>query len=548
MCARILEINLFGSCFVRSAEPGAFEITGKKHRAIFALLATAPHGCRSRTFLQETLWGVACYDTGRQSLRRALSDIKSAMGPYYGQLITTNNSEVTLDLGKVNFAGKPGHGTFLEGLDVQSPDFIDWCNGIRAQPDQIYSLFRRSSSSSMSRPPVPTVTVLPLLSIENNPELSVLGDWFAEEICRSLSRTNLLSVISHLSSRALSGRRIEIDVIRDKLGVDYCVSGSIRKDGDQVITDVDFLDATTGRILWTRHFSGHLNDFISDAGQGLTSIVEAVGGAIASDTLSYIRGRPICEIADHRLLMAGVSLMHRPTLRDFAKSRELLDEAIDRSPRSAEVHAWRGKWHVLSVFNGWSSDPAQDTKSAVNCTAKALDIDPENAFCLTVDGFAHNNLLRRLDVASSRYEKALELNPNEALSWLLRGALFAFQDAGKQAVHAAEKARQLSPIDPFKYYFDSLSATAYLAAEDYETALKFADSSLNRNQRHLSTMRAKITALHFLGMEQQAQEVALELKGRQPTFTIEGYMRAHPAADYRLGQNVARALRASGFQ
>ncbi|MDN3722194.1 hypothetical protein QW131_30810 [Roseibium salinum] len=173
--------------------------------------------------------------------------------------------------------------------------------------------------------------------------------------------------------------------------------------------------------------------------------MESVGSAIASDTLSYVRGRPISEIADHRLLMAGVSLMHRTTLRDFAKSRELLDEAIDRSPRSAEVLAWRGKWHVLSVFNGWSTDAAKDTKSAVNCTAKALDIEPENAFCLTIDGFAHNNLLRRLDVASQRYESALDHNPNEALSWLLRGTLFAFQDAGAQAVHAAEKGASAVP-------------------------------------------------------------------------------------------------------
>jgi len=36
----------------------------------------SPFGRRTRSFLQDTLWGTACYDTGRQSLRRALSDIK----------------------------------------------------------------------------------------------------------------------------------------------------------------------------------------------------------------------------------------------------------------------------------------------------------------------------------------------------------------------------------------------------------------------------------------------------------------------------------------
>ncbi|MES0809401.1 hypothetical protein ABLO27_07975 [Roseibium sp. SCPC15] len=469
------------------------------------------------------------------------------MGPYFAELITTNNSEVTLNLSNVTFSGQPGQGTFLEGLDILEPRFLDWVDSIRNSPEQIYALFR-APSASLPRPPVPTVTVMPLLSIENNPELSVLGDWFAEEICRSLSRTNLLSVISHLSSRALAGRRVDIEVVRTKLGVDYCVCGSIRQLGDQVVTDVDFLDAETGRILWTRQFSGTLQEFVSDPEFSLDNIVKSIGSAIASDTLSYIRGRPINEIADHRLLMASVSLMHRPTLREFAKSREMLEEVVKRAPHSAEVYAWRGKWHVLSVFNGWSSNPAKDTKGAISNTSKALDIDPENAFCLTIDGFAHNNLLRRLDVASDRYEKAIGHNPNESLSWLLHGALFAFQDAGSQAVHASRKARLLSPIDPFKYLYDCISATAHLSAEDFEEALKFSESSLALNSRHLSTMRAKITALHFLDRTDEAMVVAEELRRRQPNFSVEEYLRAHPASAYKGGQNVARALRAVGFK
>ena len=55
-----IEVSLFGACVVRSAEPGGFEITGAKHKALFALLATAPFGRRTGPFLQDTLWGTAC--------------------------------------------------------------------------------------------------------------------------------------------------------------------------------------------------------------------------------------------------------------------------------------------------------------------------------------------------------------------------------------------------------------------------------------------------------------------------------------------------------
>lgn len=546
MRSKWLEMSLFGACIVRSTSPGGFEITGGKQKAVLVLLATAPFGRRTRAFLQDILWGAACYDTGRQSLRRALSDIKAVMGSQFSDLIVTNNTDVTLDLSKVSFIGRPGHGEFLEGLDIPSDSFNTWLNGVRDKPDQLYSLYSPANQLPAA-PMVPTITILPFKVIFGDDQHRVLGDWLAEEVCRSLSRSNLLAVISHLSSRALAAKTIEIKSVRDTLKADYCVTGSLRVSGNVILIDADFIDTCSGRILWTRQFSGSLADFLSQAADGIATIVQSIGQSVADEALAYVRDRELVDIEDHRLLIAGVRLMHRPTLREFARSRELIDEALRRSPASAEIHAWLGKWHVLSVFNGWSTDPQRDTKNAVGCTARALDLDPENAFCLTIDGFAHNNLLRRLDIAETRYEKALSRNPNEALSWLLKGALHAFKDEGQSAVSAADTARRLSPIDPFQYYFESLSATAYLSTGNYGKALDLADRSLSRNNRHLSTLRAKITALHFLGRDTEAKTVGAELIRRQPDFTVAGYLRTHPAADHVLGRDVAQALNAAGI-
>ena len=74
---KLLQINLFGACVARSAQPQGYEIKGAKHRAMLALLATAPSGRRTRSYLQNLLWGTSCHDGGRQSLRTALSSIKA---------------------------------------------------------------------------------------------------------------------------------------------------------------------------------------------------------------------------------------------------------------------------------------------------------------------------------------------------------------------------------------------------------------------------------------------------------------------------------------
>ncbi|MBV8837258.1 MAG: hypothetical protein JO000_12020, partial [Alphaproteobacteria bacterium] len=362
--AKRIEINLFGACVVRSASPGGFEITGAKHKALFALLATAPFGRRTRPFLQDTLWGTACYDTGRQSLRRALSDIKQIMGESFAQVLTSTNTDITLDLAGVSFIGRPGAGELLEGINIREDGFNRWLGAMRQNPEQIFSLY-----SLASQPPpramLPAIAVLPFRTIAGSTEHAVLGDWLAEEACRSLSRSNLISVISHLSSRALDHHAVDVATIRERLAVDYCVAGTLRVGTNEIVLDADFLDAMSGRILWTRQFAGPLAYFLERSAEGVAEIVRAVGRTIADDAIKHVSERNLVEIEDHRLLLAGVNLMHRPSLRAFAKSRDLIEEALRRAPHAAEAHAWHGKWHVLSVFNGWSSDPARDTQKAV---------------------------------------------------------------------------------------------------------------------------------------------------------------------------------------
>ena len=546
LSGKLLQINLFGACIVRSSRGGAFELQGAKHKALIALLATAPFGRRTRAFLQDTLWGTACYDSGRQSLRRALADIKQIMGDVFGVVLSATNSEITLDLTRVEFVGRPGRGEFLEGLDLKEDGFNRWLVSMRLDSAQLHSLFSLSSQAP-GRPVLPVIAVVPFRTLAGGSDQVVLGDWLAEEICRSLSRTNLLSVISHLSSRKIISSLVDVAEIQARLGADFCVTGSLRADGDNVTLDADFVDIRTGRILWTRRFNGKINEFLSSDAPGVAHIVRAVGSSIADEAVRHTTGRNLRAIEDHRLLVASVGLMHRPTLKSFARSRELLQEALSRAPRSADTHAWLGRWYVLSVFNGWTTDAQRDTSLAIDSTARALDIDPNCAFALTIDGFAHNNLLKRMDIASSRYSEALRNNPNESLSWLLKGMLHAFTDAADEAIAHVERARALSPMDPFGYYYDSLSASAYLAAEDYDKALDFADRSIAANNRHLSTLRARIAALHNLGRGEEALSVGGELLRRQPGYTVDRYLRDHPAAHSNLGRNVAKALSAAGI-
>lgn len=543
-----LQITLFGACDVRGQNSaGTFEVRAAKHRAMFALLATAQGGRRTRAWLLNMLWGGTSGDGGRQSLRTALSKLRTEMGSAFDEVLRVDNSEITLDLSKVEIIGSPAAGDFLEGIDIRDDDFNHWLQGMRQAPEAQFGLQRAPSQAAAPRSILPTIAILPFRLVAGEAIHTVLADWLAEEICRSLSRSPLLSVISHLSAREIATERPGMARLRAALSVDYCVTGSLRVLGGRVVLDADCIEAATGRILWTRQAQGSMADFLTPEGEAVAEIVRAIGRSVVSEALTHARGRSLKALADHHPLLAGVGMMHELRLSSFSRSRELIEEAIRRSSAVPEAHAWLGEWYVMSIFNGWSDDPLRDAGRAMAATEAALEIEPDNAFALTIDGVVMNNLFQRLDTAGHRFDRALEVNPNESMAWLLSSVLAAFRDDGAEAVMRAERAMRLSPVDPFGYFYDAMASTAYAAAGDWTRTLEAADRSFQRNDRHISTLRAKICALHHLGRGEEARQVAAELKRRQPGFSVAQYRRTHPAAEARIGQRVIEALLEAGL-
>src|SRR3546814_4560800 len=88
--------------------------------------------------------------------------------------------------------------------------------------------------------------------------------------------------------------------------------------------------------------------------------------------------------------------------------------------------------------------------------------------------------LKDLDVAEQRYDSALEHLPNDPLGRLLRGTLYAFRGQGAAAVRDTEHARLLTPLDPHRFFFDSLAASACIAAEEDRKSTRLNLQSLMR--------------------------------------------------------------------
>jgi adenylate cyclase len=106
-----------------------------------------------------------------------------------------------------------------------------------------------------------------------------------------------------------------------------------------------------------------------------------------------------------------------------------------------------------------------------------------------------------------------------------------------------QRAAALSPLDPWRYYYDSLCATAALSARDYGRALELARRSLLANRTHVSTLRVIAIAASELGRMEEARAAVIELLKLDPTLTVSGYLARSPGRNFETGTIWAEALR-----
>jgi class 3 adenylate cyclase/tetratricopeptide (TPR) repeat protein len=393
----------------------------------------------------------------------------------------------------------------------------------------------------------PTIAVIPFAARSAElPEHEVFGEVLADEIIAALSRTASLRVISRLSTTAFRGRDSNIGQVSEHLRANYVLSGSYRCSGDRVSVNVQLADVTSGEIAWTQVLEGGIVAILNNEDEMIHRIMVDIAGAILKQELARARTLALPTLASYTLLMGAIMLMHRGAATDFDRAGAMLEALTERAPRQAVPHAWLAKWHVLRYNRGRTDDKAVEAKIALDSTKRALDNEPDCALALTIDGFVHTNLLKRLDIGQERYEQALEANPNESLAWLLKGTLHAFRGEGEEAMEGTERALELSPLDPLRYFYESLAATAAHSAGHYDRAIELAKRALRANRVHPSTYRALAISQVLSGRLVEARRTVEQLLKIQPDLSVSGYLESNPSGQFETGRVWADALRRAG--
>jgi len=309
----------------------------------------------------------------------------------------------------------------------------------------------------------------------------------------------------------------------------------------------ELCDAVTGHVVTARSLRAALADLTAPGAAAVAELAAQLCDAVVQHQLARVRHLPLPSLEAYALALAGVTLMHRFSVDDFARAEGCLDALAERVPRHAMPYAWLARWHVFRVVQGWSPDPDRDRARARDLSQRALDIDPDSSLALTVAGSVKVSLFRDLDGAARLYDDALRRNPSEALAWLLLGTVHTFKGDGEAAMRHADEASRLSPLDPMRFYFDSHAAAAAVTAQQYDKAVALAERSIKANRMYQTTWRSLAIAQAMAGRVGEARTTVQHLLALEPGLTADKFLAQSPAGRFAHAQRFAEALREAGL-
>ena len=366
-------------------------------------------------------------------------------------------------------------------------------------------------------PDKPSIAVLPFTNLSGDAEQEYLSDGIGENIITELSRFRELFVIARQSSFSYRDAPVKVQRVGKELGVRYVLEGSVQTSGEKLRVNAQLIDATTGEHLWAERFDRTVEDLFVVQDEITRTIVATLTERLEVVEYERTKSAPPGSLSAYQNRRRGKAKWLTFTKEGNEQARQLYERARELDPDYASAYAGLAWVYINGYRWGWVDNmPREESLTlALEMARKAVELEPysHEAHWALANALMQNG---QLEQSISEYERALNLNPNDAS--LLAESIEALVYAGRaqEAVKHAKNAIRLNPYHP-DWYLWSLGWAQYFA-EDYETAL----ASLMKMNNMPNLARRTLAAIYVrMGRLEEAQAVITEFLENAPDYTVE---------------------------
>jgi TolB-like protein/DNA-binding winged helix-turn-helix (wHTH) protein/Tfp pilus assembly protein PilF len=394
----------------------------------------------------------------------------------------------------------PAREVSLHRLDRRAPGAKAWAGLAAAALLALTSLFfylarKNEPYAQATAGGAIRLLVLPFDNLSGDPSQEYFSDGLTDEMITHLGGMypRRLTVIARTSAMQYKGTRKPLEQIAHDLGgVDYVLEGSVRRSEDHVRIDVQLFQTRNQASLWTQTYERDPGDVLALQGD----VAVRVGRSLMLELLPASAAGPNsgtnAEAYDDYL--KGLYQLNKRTQEGVQKSIKYLAQAIQKNPRDSRAYATLASAYAVAA--GWSFLSPNDAYPKVREAAKkALALDDSLAEAHTMLAEVLHEYDWDWAGAEREYLRALQLNPNSAVTRKLYAEYLTHACRYDEALAEIRRAQDL---DPLSLINNAMVGFVYVEAHQYDRGIEELKKTLELDPDFAP-------AHHFLGWAYSGQ-------------------------------------------
>jgi TolB-like protein/Tfp pilus assembly protein PilF len=258
------------------------------------------------------------------------------------------------------------------------------------------------------------IAVLPFDNLSADAEQVYFSDGLAEDLITMLAQFDGLRVIARTSSFQFRDGAATPQEIATALGVTRLVTGSVRRNADQVRVSLALVDTANGSTLWSQRYDRPVGDLFALQDEIIRAVAGELHAHLGGDPALLRNDRPKSGDVDaYNAYLRGVHLTNaRGDRETMAAAVDALEDAVRLDPQYARAHAALAK--TLLAAAGLFGDDALRPRSmarAREAATTAVALDPELPDVQLTLGYLATDADFDYAAADAAFERAVTLAP-----------------------------------------------------------------------------------------------------------------------------------------
>jgi len=266
-----------------------------------------------------------------------------------------------------------------------------------------------------------SIAVLPFKNESSDSLNLYFVNGLMESSLNNLQKIGDLRVISRTSVEKYRKTTMTIPEIAEELNVNYLVEGSGQRIGDQVLLNIQLIEASSDRPIWVEQYSREVGDVFTLQNEVAKKIADAIKAIVTLEELQQIEKKPTENLIAYDYYLQALDPYYSRTKEGLQTAIPLFKKAIEYDEQFALAYAHTA---ISYYFMDLNQADKQYTEDLNNYSDKALLYDSKSAESL-ISKALYYMTIEDYRLALPYLEKALEYNPNSSAVIQMLSDLYA---------------------------------------------------------------------------------------------------------------------------